>query len=142
MTTAALRFIDIVSFKGHPLQSHSRVMSRCLQLPVNALIEQFGVFWLCKHASSERSSSCRLRAVPAYTRLVEKDMAHMFWESPLEQVVLSLEWALASLAKKRRCTSLTFAVSKADQHLDHIGSAASNAFLNVNQDLVTRFVRL
>ena len=73
--------------------------------------------------------------------MVETDMADMFWEIPLEQVVLSLEWALASLAKKRRSTSLTFAVSKADKHLDHIGSAASNAFLNVTQDLVTRFVR-
>ena len=31
LTTAALRFRNIVSFKGHPLQSYSRVMSRCLQ---------------------------------------------------------------------------------------------------------------
>ena len=143
LTTAALRFRDIVSFKGHPLQSYSRVMSRCLQLLVNALIEQsegFG-FACMPGVRDQLVAACRLGAIPEHTHLVEKDMADMFWEIPLEQVVLSLEWALASLAKKRRSTSLTFAVSKADKHLDHIGSAASNAFLNVTQDLVTRFVR-
>ena len=143
LTTAALRFRDIVSFKGHPLQSYSRVMSRCLQLLVNALIEQsegFG-FACMPGVRDQLVAACRLGAIPEHTHLVEEDMADMFWEIPLEQVVLSLEWALANLAKKRCSTSLTFAVSNADEHLDHIGSAASNAFLNLTQDMVTRFLR-
>ena len=40
LQTTALRFRDIVSFKGHRLHGWSRVMSRCLQLIVNGLIER------------------------------------------------------------------------------------------------------
>ena len=35
-----LRWRDIVSFAGHPLQAWSRVMSRCLQMLVSFLIDQ------------------------------------------------------------------------------------------------------
>ena len=40
------------------------------------------------------------------------------------------------LAKQRRASSLNFAISKADKHLDHLGCAASNAFLNIEHDFM------
>ena len=140
--TAALRFRDIVSFKGHPLQGWSRVMSRCLQMTVNALIEKtegFG-FACMPGVRDQLVAACRLGAVPAHTCFIEKDMANRFWEIPLEQVTQSIDWAFSVLAKKQRTSSLNFAVSKADKHLDHLGCASSNAFLNVQQDQVRRFV--
>ena len=67
-------------------------------------------------------------------------MADRFSEIPLEQVTQSIDWAFSVLAKKQRSSSLYFGMSKADKHLDHLGFALSNAFLNVQQDMVRCFV--
>ena len=66
-------------------------MSHCLQLIVNGLIERSeGFVFACMPCVRDQLvAACRLGAVPSHAHLVEKDVADMFWEIPLEQVLNS-----------------------------------------------------
>ena len=77
-----LKWRDIVSFKNHPLQQWSKVISRCLQALVNFLCDLgCGLgFAKMQGVRDQVHAAQRMGAVPELTIFAEEDMADMFWE--------------------------------------------------------------
>ena len=90
-----LKWRDIVSFAGHPLQAWSRVVSRCLQMLVNHLIDRGTGLGFAKMQGvrDEIHAAVRMGRKPQSLSLKEEDMTDMFWEIPSTEVKSALSWA-------------------------------------------------
>ena len=137
-----LRWRDIVSFAGHPLQAWSRVMSRCLQMLVSFLIDQgIGLgFAKMQGVRDQLQVAARMGCLPHETEFKEEDMADMFWEIPATDVQLAVQWALNTVRAKQRAANLCFSVSKESNHLDRIGRSTTPGFTFVREECASRFV--
>ena len=139
-----LKWRGIVSFSGHPLQTWSRVMSRCLQTLLNCLIDHgFGLgFAKMQGVRDQLHAAARLGASSGASEFLEEDMSDMFREIRASEVKSALEWALSRVRSALRTKDLHFSVSRESNHLDRIGKATAPGFVLVDEQCVTRFVKL
>ena len=98
--TAPLKFCTVVSYKNHPLQSCSRVISRCWQKGLEELMTRAPVLGFPGMLGVRDlifSARC-VRAMPSTLELKEMDMDDMFWEIP--EVISSVHcWFLCCMAQ-------------------------------------------
>ena len=94
-----LRFRDIVSFKGHPLQSYGRLLSGALRTAITFAYSEMPSlgFSSLEGVRDTLHAPCRLRVHLGKTLFCEKDMAGMFWEIPIDQIFSFLEWVTEKL---------------------------------------------
>ena len=137
-----LRWRDIVSFAGHPLQAWSRVMSRCLLMLVSFLIDQgIGLgFAKMQGVRDQLQAAARMGAITHETEFNDEDMADMFQEIPATDVKWAVQWALNAVRAKHRATNLSFSASKESNHLDRIGRSTAPGYTVVREECVSRFV--
>ena len=137
-----LKWRDIVSFAGHPLQAGSRVVSKCLQMLVNHLIDQGTglAFAKMQGVRDQIHAVVCMGGNPQSLSLKEEDVTDMFWEIPSTEVKSALSWALSEVGKSSRSKSLSFSVSKESKALDRLGKASTKGFVIVSQDALERFV--
>ena len=137
-----LKWRDIVSFAGHPLQAWSRVVSRCLHMLVNHLTDQgTGLsFAKMQGVRDQIHAAVRMGGNPRSLSLKEEDMTDMFWEIPSTEVKSALSWALSEVGKSARSKCLSFSVSKESKALDRLGKASTKGFVIVSQDALESFV--
>ena len=122
-------------------------MGRSLQLLVNELChlrEGLG-FQRLLGVRDQAHAIFRLHTRAAYggdpipPKCMEKDMDDMFWEIPLDQIMIALEWAHKKLRGKRQ--NLWFSIAKGGQrHLDRVGTASSSDFTTISFEEVKRYV--
>ena len=162
-----VKYRTVVSYKNHPLQSYSRVISRCLQrgleeLMVRTTVLGFpGMLGLRDVIFAAR----RVGATPGGLELKEMDMDDMFWEIPQTEVIASVRWLISTLharnkkpvPKLTRQTSqqtlevpaadalgvetLWFSISKpGDKSLDRVGKAIGRDFRMITTEQIIRFL--
>ena len=138
-----LKWRDIVSFSGHPLQAWSRVMSRCLQMLVNHLIDH-GVglgFAKMQGVRDQLHAAARLGVSSSASEFLDEDMSDMCWEILASEVQSAPERALPHVRFAHRTKELHLSVSRESNRLDRIGKATAPGFVVVDEHCVTRFVK-
>ena len=136
-----LKWRDIVSFKNHPLQQWSKIISRCLQALVNFLCNLgCGLgFAKMQGVRDQVHAAQRMGAVPELTVFAEEDMADMFWEIPAEEVKQAARWAMQRMCANQRIKHALFSISRESKHLDQVGTSAAQSFLVVDEAAIMRF---
>ena len=91
-----LKWRDIVSFAGHLLRAWSCVVSTCLQMLVNHLIDQRTRVGFAKMQGvrGQNHAAVHMGGTPQSLSLKEADMTDMFWEILSTEVKAALSWAL------------------------------------------------
>ena len=163
-----LKYRTGVSYKNHPLQSYSRVISRCLQRGLEELMIRTPVLGFPGMLGVRDLifAARRVGATPGSLELKELDMDDMFWEIPQTEVIASVRWLISTLRarnkkpvpKQTRQTSqqtldvtpaaplgveaLWFSISKSgDKSLDRVGKAAGKDFRMITAEQIIRFLQ-
>ena len=131
-----LKFRNIVSFKGHPVQADSRIMSRSLQTALNFRYEEIPTFVVSSllGVRDTLTAQQRLRAIPAQVHLLEKDMADTFWAIPVSEAIAAVDWLFTFIAKKKRMCEITFSISREGKALDRVGLSTQRSFMRITGD--------
>ena len=139
-----LKWKDIVSFKNHPLQQWSKIISHSLQALVKFFFDlgfRLG-FAKMQGVRDQVHTAQRMGTVPERTVFAEEDMADMFWEIQADEVKQAARWAMQRMCAKRRVKHALFSISRESKHLDRVGTSAAQSFLVVSEAAIMRFLDL
>ena len=125
-----LRWRDIVSFKNHPLQGWSRLISRSLQLlcsAVSAKKQNLG-FATMLGVRDQIGALGRVGGEANSSEFCELDMDNMFWEIPQHEAIQSVAWAFDACRKGKNDPWFSLARG-GEKALDRIGKSSSSFWL-------------
>ena len=138
-----VKWRDIVSFKFHILRSYARMISPSLQLVVSEVYRLFQTLGMpvMTGVRDVLGSLGRLRLVCSTVRPDEADMTDMFWHTPKDDVVPSLDSIFALLEREKRGCAKFFSLHKfGEKTLDRLGTATGVDFRVMSRSELPAFV--
>ena len=138
-----LKWREIVTFIGHPLETWGKRMGRCLKLLVEAAAEAVPGLGTPLLLNVRDAFLALVRQNPDWSCTLpdEADMDDQYWNIPRGEVEDALEWALSLVKKHVCCEHVWFSLGKLDKRLDRVGKACGPYHTVISQEELTRYVK-